>query len=103
MCAAFEKAPIAVCAERLHDADVNVRIEVTEKSLAIHRNKVGERAKIIVKQVFAKVGRKVGLCVEEKGSEVILQSAFASPLIIDKKRLAVAKHDVTRLEVAIDR
>ena len=101
MCAAFEEAAIAVSTERLHDADVNVGVEMAQERFAINGDEAGERAKIIVEELLAEAGREVGLGVEEKRGEVVLQSAFAAALVVDEEGLAVSQHDVAGLEVAV--
>src|SRR5215470_11204052 len=102
MCAAFEKATITIRAERLHDANVHVWVEVAQEGFAIYGDEIRERAKIIVEKVLAEFGREIGFGVVKKRSDVVLQRAFAAALIVDEIRLAVAEHDVARLKIAVE-
>ena len=56
---------------------------------------------IMIEQLLAQLRRQIGLGVVQKRSNVILQRALAPALIVEEKRLAVAQHDVARLEVPI--
>ena len=99
---AFIEASETVSAKGLHDADIDVSVVIVEEGFAIDRNEFFERAKIVVEKLLAKFGRKIGFGVVEERSDVVLQSAFAAALVIDEIRLAVAKHDVAGLEVAVE-
>src|SRR5260370_428611 len=57
----------------------------------------------MIEELLAQIGREVGLGVVQERSDVILQSAFAAALVVDKKRIAVAQHDVAGLEVAVEK
>src|SRR5215472_13796740 len=100
---AFEKAAIAVSAERLHDANVNIGVVIAQEGFAIYRDEVSERAKVVVKKVLAEFGRQVGLSVEEQRGDVVLQRAFAPTLVVYEIGLAVAQHDVAGLKIAIEK
>ena len=55
----------------------------------------------MIEEFLTQRRRQVRLSVVEKGSDVILQCAFPSSLVIEEERLAIAQHDVSRLKVAI--
>ena len=57
----------------------------------------------MIEQLLAQRGRKVGLGVVQKGSDVVLQGSLAAALIIEEIGLAVAQHDVAGLEIAIEK
>ena len=100
---AFVEAAEAVSAEGLHDADVNVGVVMTDESFAVDGDKFFERAKIVVEKLLAEVGWKIGFGVVEERGDVVLEGAFAAALVVDEIRLAVAEHDVARLEVAVEK
>jgi hypothetical protein len=100
---ALVEAAETVSAEGLHDADVDVGVVIVEEGFAINRDKFFERAKIVVEKLLAKFGRKIGFGVVEERGDVVLQSTFAAALVVDEIGLAVAEHDVARLEVAVEK
>src|SRR5579872_451032 len=53
--------------------------------------------------MLTQFGRQIGFAIVEQRSDVILQSAFAAALVIEEERLAVAQHDVARLEIAVEK
>src|SRR5260370_22912357 len=55
----------------------------------------------MIEELLAEFGREVGLGIVEKRGDVVLQSAFAAALIVDKVRLAVAQQNVARLKIAV--
>ena len=65
--------------------------------------KARRRVEIVIEQLLAQVGRQIGLGVVQKRGDVVLQRAFAAALVIEKEGLAVAQHDVARLEIAIEK
>src|SRR5580693_2440747 len=99
---AFVEAAEAVSAEGLHDADENVGVVILEEGFAIELDETGEAVEIVIEKLLAKFGGQVGFGVVEERGDVVLQSAFAAALIVDKKRIAVAEHDVAGLEVAVE-
>ena len=100
---ALVEAAKSVSAQRLHDADVNVGVVVLHEHFAIELDETGQRVEIVIEQLLAQLRRQIGLGVVEKRRDVVLQRAFAAALIIQKKWLAVAQHDVARLEIAIEK
>src|SRR5215467_10516737 len=56
-----------------------------------------------MQQLLAQLGRQIGLGVIEKRGDVVLQSALAPALVIEKKRLPLTQHDVARLKIAIQK
>src|SRR5262249_54954402 len=64
-------------------------------------HKARQPLQIVVQQVLAQRRRQIGLGVIKKGSDVIMQRSFASPLVVEKEWLAFAQHYVARLEIAI--
>src|SRR5437879_7470905 len=103
MSPAFEETAKTVSTEGLHDADVNVGVVVAEESFAIERDEAGKPIEIMIEEVLAKIGREVSLGVIQERSDVILQSAFAAALVVNKKGIAVAQKDVAGLEVAVEK
>jgi len=63
---AFVEAAEAVGTEGLHDADVDVGIEVLEKGGAVERNEIGERVEIVIEELLAEFGGKIGFGVVEE-------------------------------------
>src|SRR5438445_3372333 len=57
----------------------------------------------MIEELLAKIGREVSLGVIQERSDVILQGAFAAALVVDKKGIAVAQHDVAGLKVAVEK
>ncbi len=98
---AFEESAEAVCAQSLHDSDVDVGVIVLCEGGAIDKYVGGERVEIVVEELLAKRRRKVGFAVVEERGDVVLKRAFAAALVVEKVRLAVANHDVAGLEIAI--
>src|SRR5437899_1404877 len=103
MSPAFEETAKTVSTEGLHDADVNVGVVVAEESFAIERDEAGKPIEIMIEELLAKIGREVSLGVIQERSDVILQGAFATALVVDKKGITVAQHDVAGLEVAVEK
>src|SRR5262249_22304827 len=91
----------AVGAQRLHDADVDVGVVVLHEDFALDVKKAGQRIEVVVEQLLPQIRGKIRLGVVQERGDIVLQSAFASALVIDKIRLAVAQHDIARLKVAI--
>ena len=65
--------------------------------------KPASAVEIVIEQLLAQLRRQIGLAVVEQRSDVVLQRAFAAALVVEKKRLAVAQHDVARLKIAIEK
>src|SRR5208337_152073 len=74
---------------------------------AIKVEETGQAVEIMIEQLLAQVRGQVGLGVVQKRSDIVLQRAFASALIVQKKWLVLvqnfAQHDVARLEIAIEK
>ena len=100
---ALVEAAEAVGAEGLQDADVDVGVVVLHERAAIERDECGEAVEIVVEQLLAQRGRQIGLAVVEQRGDVVLQRAFAAALVVEEERLAIAQHDVARLEIAIEK
>ncbi len=100
---ALVKAAKAIRAQRLHDADVNVGIVVLHERAALKLNESGQPLEIMIEQLLAQLRRQIGLGVVQERSDVVLQRALAAALIVQEKRLAVAQHDVARLEIPIEK
>jgi hypothetical protein len=99
---AFIEAAKAVSAEGLHDSNINVGVVILEESFAIELDETGEAVEKVIEELLAEFGRQVGLGVVEERGDVVLESAFATALIVDEKGIAIAEHDVAGLEVAIE-
>ena len=65
--------------------------------------KPASASEIMIEQLLPQLRRQIGLGVVQERSNVVLQRALAPALIIEEKRLAVAQHDVSRLEIAIQK
>src|SRR5215469_4496199 len=87
--------------QRLHDADINVSVVVVQERLALNVCEALESVQIMVEQLLSQLRRQVSLRVEQQRGDVILQRALASALIVEKVRLPIPEHDVTRLKIAI--
>ena len=62
-----------------------------------------QSAKIVKVELLAELRRKIGFGVVKKRGEVVLQSAFAAALVVDEIGLAVAKQDVARLKITVEK
>src|SRR5690242_10040141 len=56
----------------------------------------------MIQKLLAQFRRQVCLSVVEKGSDVVLECAFAAPLVVKEIRPLVAEHHIARLEIAIE-
>src|SRR5882672_1701290 len=101
MSLALIKAAKAVSAQCLHDANVNIGVVVAQEDFAVYLDKAGEAVEIVTEELLTELGREVGLGIVQERGDVVLQSTFASALIVDKKGIAVAQQDVAGLEVAV--
>src|SRR5713226_842349 len=63
MRSAFIKAAKTVGPERLQDANVDVGVVVAQEGFAIERDETGETVEIVIEELLAEFGRKVGLGV----------------------------------------
>src|SRR5258705_8935047 len=97
------KAAETVGAEGLHDANINVRVVMVEKFVALHSCVTVQRVEIVLKKMLAQLGRQISLGVEERGRNVILQSAFASGLVIHEIWISAAQHHIAGLKIAIQK
>ena len=85
---ALVEAAKTVCAEGLHDADVDVGVVVLHECGAIDRDECSEAVEVMIQKFLAQRGRQVSLSVVEKGSDVVLQCAFAAALVVQEVRFA---------------
>ncbi len=98
---AFVEAAKAVGTEGLHDADVHVGVVVAQEGFAVELDEAGKPVQIMIEELLAEIGGQVGFGVVEERGNVVLESAFAATLVIDEIGIAVAKHDIAGLEVAV--
>src|ERR1700733_11755185 len=98
---ALVKTAKPVGSQSLQNAHINVRVEIMQKSVAPDRDEIPESLDVKIKQLLAQLWRQIGLRIVQQGSNVILQRPFASALIIEKKRLTIAQHDVAGLEIPV--
>src|SRR5882672_7838031 len=103
MSLALIKAAKAVSAQCLQDANVNIGVVVPQEDFAVYLDKAGKPVEIVIEELLTELGREVGLGIVQERGDVVLQSAFASALIIHKKGIAVAQQDVAGLEVAVEK
>jgi hypothetical protein len=102
MGAAFVKAAETIGAECLENANVNVGVIVLEEDVAVDVDVFRDAVEIVIEELLAEFGRKVGFRIEEERGEIVLQSALAAALVIEEIRLAMAEHDVAGLKVAVE-
>src|ERR1700722_511762 len=57
----------------------------------------------MIEKFLPELRRQVGLGIEQKRGDVILQRALAAALVVDKKGLAIAQHNISGLKVAIQK
>src|ERR1019366_4009941 len=100
---ALVKSAKAISAHRLHHADVHVGVVMPHERFAIKLDKTGKRVEIMIQQLLAQLRRQVGLGIEQKRSDIVLQRASAAALVIQEKWIAAAQHDIARLEIAIEK
>src|SRR5260370_1491741 len=100
---ALVKAAKPVSAQRLHNADINVRVVVPQERLAVKFYVMTKRVEIMIEQILADVRRQISLGVKQQRRNVILQRPFAPALVINEKRFAVTQQDVARLKIAIEK
>src|SRR5467141_1915249 len=92
----------AVSPQCLQDADINIGVVVPQKDFAVYLDKAGKPVEIVIEKLLTELGRQVGFGIVQERGDVVLQSTFASALIVDKKGIAVAQQDVAGLEVAVE-
>src|SRR5262249_21766485 len=95
---AFIETAETVGAQGLHNAHVNVGIVMLHEGRAIKLNKLADSVEVMIKQLLAQSWLKIGLGIVQQRGNVILQRAFASALVIQKERAAVAQHHVAGLK-----
>src|SRR5258706_466509 len=100
---ALVKSSKSVSAQSLQDAHINISVVVAHECFALKFYVTAERAEIMIEQLLAQFRWQVRLGVVQKRSNIVLQRAFATALIIHEERLAVAQQDVARLKVAIEK
>ena len=98
MSLALVKTAKSISPQRLQDPHVDVSIVMMQKRFATYVDEAAKLVDVEVEQFLAKFRRQIGLGIIEKGSDVILECAFAAALIIQKKRLPALQHDISRLE-----
>ena len=91
---AFIESAKAIRAQRLHDARVHKRIVMMHEGVALKADHAAQRVSVMIQQLLSQCRRQVRLGVIEQGSNVIVQSAFASALIVEEKGLAIEQHHV---------
>src|ERR1041384_6107498 len=79
---AFEETAVAVCAKRLHDADINVSVVIAKEGFAVEVDESRESVEIVIEKLLAQGGREVGLGVKKKRGDIVLQRTFAAALVI---------------------
>src|SRR6202140_5867574 len=57
----------------------------------------------MIQQLLPQLRRKIGLGVVQKRGNVVLQRPLAPALVVEEKRLALAQHDIARLEIPIQK
>src|SRR5262245_33278556 len=95
----LEKSAIAVCAHGLHDPNVDVCIEVIHECVAANVGIIRKTIQIMIEQLLAQRGGQVCLCIVQERSDVVLERAAPPALVVHKKWVAVAKHDVAGLKI----
>src|SRR5208283_1364774 len=100
---ALVEASEPVGAKRLQDAHVDIRIVMLHKVGALQVHHTSKAVEIVLQKLLAQRRRQVGFAVVEQRRNVVLQSALASALVVEKPRLALAQHHVARLEIAIEK
>src|ERR1700687_3340607 len=101
MSLALVKAAKTISTQRLQDADVDICVVVAHEFLAVQLDETRERIEVVIEQLLAQFGGQVRLGVVQKRGNVILKRAFSAALVIQKKRLLIAQHDVARLKITI--
>ena len=100
---ALIKSPETIGSEGLQNAHINVGVIVLHEGFAIDWDVTFQAVEIVVEQLLAQLRRQISLAIVEQRSNVVLQRAFASALVVEKKRLAAAQHHIARLEVAVEK
>ena len=98
----LEEPPVSVGAHRLHHAHEDVGPEVLEEALPVHLHLLREGIQVVVEEPLPHLLGKVRLGVVEEGRRVVVQGPAPPPLVVDEPGLAVAHHDVPRLEVPVE-
>src|ERR1700737_844448 len=101
MSLALVKAAKTISTQRLQDADVDICVVVAHEFLAVQLDETRERIEVVIEQLLAQFGGQVRLGVVQKRGDVILKRAFSAALVIQKKRLPIAQHDIARLKITI--
>src|SRR5713226_5575790 len=57
----------------------------------------------MIEELLAQIGREVGFGIVQKRSDVVLEGTFAAAMVVEKKGIAVAQHDVAGLKVAVEK
>src|ERR1700693_3472354 len=86
---AFVEAAKTIRTQGLHDANVNVSVVVLSELRPVDLDEPSQLFDIEVEQLLSQLWRQIGLGIEQKRRNVILQCAFSAALIIQKKWFAV--------------
>ena len=97
----LEEAPVAVGAHRLHDPHEHVSAVVLAKGVPVHRQVALQGVQVVDEELLPHGLREGGLGVVQEGRDVVLQRSLPPALVVDEPGLAVAQHDVPRLEVPV--
>src|ERR1041385_129527 len=91
----------SICAKCLHHTDIDVSVIVTHEGFTWHRHVVREHLQVMIQEPLSYFRREIRFSVVEQRGNIVLQGSLAAALVIYKEWLAIAQHDVSRLEVAI--
>src|SRR5205823_11268595 len=100
---AFVEAAKAISPQRLHDANVNVRIVMLHEGIAPKVDEAGKLVQVMIQQLQAQLRRQVSLGIVQKRGDIVLQRAPSAALVIHKKWLALPQHHVPGLEITIEK
>ncbi len=91
---ALIKAAKAISAQRLHDPHVNIGIVVLHEYLALKLDEISDPIDIVIEQFLAEPRWQIRLSIVQKRSDIILQRAFATALIVQENWIALAQHHI---------
>ena len=92
---------IAIGTQHLQCTEEHKVLQTLGKHLLIKRAIAPCRLQILLYQFAPHLGRKPCPCLPQERHQVILRRASPPTLKVDKPRLAIAYHDVARLEVTV--
>src|SRR3984885_4243448 len=93
----------AISTQGLHDAQIDIRVVMAHERVAIKRGEIGETHEVEIEKLRTQLRRKIGFGVEQGGGDIILQRALAAALIVHDKLRAGARHNVSLLEITIEK